>query len=54
VHEATHEHLLRDHPDLRSCEFYLCGPPAMLASTRQLLKKLGVAEDMIAFDDFKI
>jgi Na(+)-translocating NADH:ubiquinone oxidoreductase F subunit len=54
VHEATHEHLLRDHPDLQSCEFYLCGPPAMLASTRQLLKKLGIAEDMIAFDDFKI
>jgi Na+-transporting NADH:ubiquinone oxidoreductase subunit F len=54
VHEATHEHLLRDHPDLQSCEFYLCGPPAMLAATRGLLKKLGVAEDMIAFDDFKI
>lgn len=54
VHEATHEHLLRDHPDLKTCEFYLCGPPAMLSATRQLLRKLGVSEDMIAFDDFKI
>lgn len=54
VHEATHDHLLRDHPNLQACEFYLCGPPAMLAATRQLLQKLGVAEDMIAFDDFKI
>lgn len=54
VHEATHEHLLRDHPDLKVCEFYLCGPPAMLSATRQLLHKLGVAEEMIAFDDFKI
>ena len=54
VHEATHEHLLRDHPDIQLCEFYLCGPPAMLSATRQLLRKLGVSEDMIAFDDFKI
>lgn len=54
VHEATHDHLLRAHPDLHSCEFYLCGPPAMLVATRRLLQKLGVADEMIAFDDFKI
>lgn len=54
VHEATHEHLLRDHPDLHGCEFYLCGPPAMLKATRQLLQKLGVPDDRVAFDDFKI
>jgi len=54
VHEATHDHLLRAHPDLHACEFYLCGPPAMLAATRQLLRTLGVSEDMVAFDDFKI
>ncbi len=54
VHEATYEHLLRDHRDIKACEFYLCGPPAMLAATRQLLHKLGVPEAMVAFDDFKI
>jgi len=54
VHEATHDALLRDHPDLLSCEFYLCGPPAMLSATRQLLRKLGVPDDRVAFDDFKI
>ena len=54
VHEATHEHLLAEHPDLHACEFYLCGPPAMLAATRNLLNKLGVSEENIAFDDFKI
>lgn len=54
VHEATHEQLLRDHPDLQKCEFYLCGPPAMLSATRRLLHKLGISEDMIAFDDFNI
>src|SRR3546814_3054176 len=51
VHEATHDALLRDHPDILSCEFYLCGPPAMLSATRQLLNKLGVDETMVAYDD---
>lgn len=54
VHEVAHDRLLRDHPDLSACEFYLCGPPAMLAATRKLLRELGVAEERIAFDDFKI
>ncbi|KRA74528.1 hypothetical protein ASD78_13780 [Lysobacter sp. Root667] len=54
VHEATHEHLLSRHPDLSACEFYLCGPPAMLAATRQLLRKLGVADERVAYDDFKV
>lgn len=54
VHEAAHERLLKDHPALRDCDFYLCGPPAMLAATRQLLQRLGVPEAQVAFDDFKI
>lgn len=54
VHEAMLAHLLRAHPDLSACEFYLCGPPAMLAATRQLLHRLGVDEARIAYDDFKI
>ncbi len=54
VHEIAHAKLLRDHPDLHACDFYLCGPPAMLSATRQLLQRLGVAEERIAFDDFKI
>lgn len=54
VHDAIHEDLLRQHPDLSGCEFYLCGPPAMLSATRQLLRKLGVEESRIAYDDFKI
>ncbi|KZC43672.1 hypothetical protein RHOFW510R12_34195 [Rhodanobacter sp. FW510-R12] len=54
VHEATHQGLLRDHPDLQSCEFYLCGPPGMLSATIKLLRSLGVDDERIAFDDFKI
>ncbi len=54
VHEATHAGLLQGHPDIHACEFYLCGPPAMLSATRHLLERLGVKEEQIAYDDFKI
>lgn len=54
VHEVTHDALLRDHPDIHACDFYLCGPPAMLSATRRLLRGIGVAEEHVAFDDFKI
>ena len=54
VQEATHEELQRDHADIHASEFYLCGPPAMLSATRPLLTKLGVDDDRLAFDDFKI
>lgn len=54
VHEVAHETLLRDHPNLHACDFYLCGPPPMLVATRQLLLRMEVAADRIAFDDFKV
>ena len=54
VHEAARDALLRKHPDLGMCDFYLCGPPAMLESTLKLLKELGVDSSRIAFDDFKV
>ena len=54
VHEAVRDALLRKHPDLGACDFYLCGPPAMLESTLELLKDLGVDSGRIAFDDFKV
>lgn len=52
IHQAVFEQVLRDHKSIHDCEFYLCGPPAMLAATRQMLRELGVAEDLIRFDDF--
>lgn len=54
VHEVAKAGLLQEHPDLVSCDFYLCGPPLMLAATRTMLRQLGVADDKVAFDDFKI
>lgn len=54
VHEAVREGLLEHHAELQACDFYLCGPPPMLAATRAMLKQLGVQDDRVAFDDFKI
>lgn len=54
VHDVAGEHLLAGHRALHDCDFYLCGPPAMLAATRRLLKRLGVADAQVAYDDFKI
>lgn len=54
VHEVAHRTFLSAHPDLQACDFYVCGPPPMLAATRAMLKQLGVDDERIAFDDFKI
>lgn len=54
VHDRTDQVLLRRHAHPAACDFYVCGPPAMLAATRSMLDSLGVPEDRIAFDDFKV
>jgi len=54
VHEAVLDGLLRLHPDITSLEFYVCGPPPMLAATRAMLQGLGVEDTNVAYDDFKI
>jgi len=52
IHEAVHDHLLQHHEALGNCEFYLCGPPLMLAATRKMLRELGVSDTAVRFDDF--
>lgn len=54
VHEAARDGLLRTHPDVHACDFYLCGPPAMLEASCTMLEQLGVKRERVAFDDFKI
>ncbi|MBN8488801.1 MAG: 2Fe-2S iron-sulfur cluster binding domain-containing protein [Burkholderiales bacterium] len=54
VHLAAREELLALGLDLGACDFYLCGPPAMLSATRKMLRELGVKDGQVAFDDFKI
>jgi Na+-transporting NADH:ubiquinone oxidoreductase subunit F len=52
IHQCLYEHYLKNHPDPTEIEYYLCGPPAMLAAMRELLDSLGVEPEMIAYDDF--
>lgn len=54
VHIAVEKELRSGSHDLRSTEFYVCGPPPMLAATRQMLADLGVSGERVFFDDFGI
>ncbi|MDA0578147.1 MAG: NADH:ubiquinone reductase (Na(+)-transporting) subunit F [Verrucomicrobia bacterium] len=52
IHQAVLDRFLKDHPDPKAIEYYLCGPPMMIRSVRKMLATLGVEPDMIAFDAF--
>ena len=52
VHQCLYEKYLNDHPAPEECEYYLCGPPMMIASTVKMLDSLGVEPENIFFDDF--
>jgi len=52
IHELLYEHHLKDHPAPEDCEYYLCGPPMMIAAVTRLLYDLGVENENILFDDF--
>ena len=52
IHQVAYDEYLNDHPDPAEIEYYLCGPPLMLAAVETMLDSLGVEPEMIAFDDF--
>jgi Na(+)-translocating NADH:ubiquinone oxidoreductase F subunit len=52
IHEVLQEQYLATHPDPTAVEYYLCGPPVMVAAARKMLKELKVPEDQIAYDEF--
>lgn len=52
IHQVVHDLYLKDHPAPEDCEYYLCGPPMMLAATMKMLLDLGVERDHILLDDF--
>ena len=52
IHEIVESQYLKTHPDPMQIEYYLCGPPAMINATKDMLKKYGVGEAQIAFDEF--
>jgi len=52
IHSALLENYLKDHEEPEEIEYYLCGPPMMIAAVQKMLDSLGVPEEMIAFDSF--
>ena len=52
IHDVIYQRYLKDHPAPEECEYYLCGPPLMIAAVTRMLDDLGVARESILFDDF--
>jgi Na+-transporting NADH:ubiquinone oxidoreductase subunit F len=52
IHQVTLDRYLANHPDIKACEFYICGPPSMLMATLEMLAELGVQPAAIRYDDF--
>ncbi len=54
IHQVVYENYLKNHPEPEECEYYMCGPPQMLAAVLNMLDELGVPDENIAFDDFGV
>jgi Na+-transporting NADH:ubiquinone oxidoreductase subunit F len=52
IHDVVLENYLRNHPNPKAVEFYLCGPPQMIKACTKMLATLGVTPQQIAFDEF--
>ncbi len=52
IHQVLLENYLKDHPAPEDIEYYLCGPPMMLAACTNMLHDMGVEDEMIEYDDF--
>ena len=52
IHQVVFEEYLKNHPAPEDCEYYLCGPPPMVAAVLKMLDDLGVEPENILLDDF--
>jgi MocE subfamily Rieske [2Fe-2S] domain protein len=52
VHEIVFQDYLEHHPDPARMDYYLCGPPEMIAACLEMLHDLKVKDDHISFDEF--
>ncbi len=52
IHQCLYDHYLCTHEDPSEIEYYLCGPPAMIAAVKTMLDELGVGPEMIMYDAF--
>jgi len=52
IHQVCLEQYLAEHDDPTEIEYYMCGPPPMIAAVKNMLYNLGVEDEMIHFDEF--
>jgi len=52
IHSVLLENYLKNHEEPEEIEYYLCGPPMMIAAVQKMLDSLGVPEETISFDSF--
>jgi len=52
IHQVVLDNYLKNHPAPEDCEYYLCGPPPMIAAVLKMLDDLGVEPSNILLDDF--
>ena len=52
IHSVVLDHYLNEHDDPTEIEYYMCGPPPMIAAVNRMLYDLGVEKEMIAYDEF--
>jgi Na+-transporting NADH:ubiquinone oxidoreductase subunit F len=52
IHEVVLQQYLRDHPNPKAVEYYLCGPPMMIKACTRMLASLGIPDSQIAYDEF--
>lgn len=52
IHQVVFDQYLKSHPNPEDCEYYLCGPPPMVAAVLKMLEDLGVEPENILLDDF--
>jgi Na+-transporting NADH:ubiquinone oxidoreductase subunit F len=52
IHQVLLDDYLADHQAPEDCEYYICGPPLMVAAVTKMLDDLGVEPEHILYDDF--
>jgi Na+-transporting NADH:ubiquinone oxidoreductase subunit F len=52
IHQVLYDEYLSHHSAPEDCEYYMCGPPLMIAAVQRMLTNLGVSEENVMFDDF--
>lgn len=52
IHEVVLKNYLSTYRNLAAINYYLCGPPPMIAATTAMLAGLGVAKERISFAAF--